>query len=587
MGKKPNDTDSASVRIEKKSKKNKNITSDIDVGVPKEKSHKHKEKKRKSESIEDGDEDRHDKGNLVNNGDLQKKDKKKKRKRDSSDPAQIEEDEPGQTDGADLERDYDQKSQSQKSNDGEVNDKGNLGNDGDLQKKDKKKKRKRDSSHTAQIEENEPAQNGGTNLERDSDPKSQSQSLITEGRFETNSTNEKKKKKKKKTDVQNSNAETNGIMTEGSNMEDSQDGKGKKVEVKVKGSKVKKKTTESESLENNTEKPKAKKTSKKVSFSGHVEVFPTSDTDPEKQKTKTDGLIRGKRFTPEEDAIVKQAVLNYITAHDLGDEGLNMVLNCKSYPGMKKCWQEIGTCIPYRPYGAVYHRGHALFEKGEKWTPEEIESLKELHDKYGNNWKEMGAELGKHRFRVKDMWRRIKFVNIKKGKWSQDEYQNLYDLVNLDLQMKLNSEKKSKHGMLRDNIPWTAISDKLTTRNDATCCMKWYRQLTSSLVVENKWSDADDYRMIGVLYELDATCAEDVDWDNVLEHRPGDICRKRWDQMVKHIGHQGSKPFVEQVDILATRYCPDLAETREANKLLIKVCVLFSLLIRINSTNMC
>ncbi|KAI3809930.1 hypothetical protein L1987_19533 [Smallanthus sonchifolius] len=113
------------------------------------------------------------------------------------------------------------------------------------------------------------------------------------------------------------------------------------------------------------------------------------------------------------------------------------------------------------------------------------------------------------------------------------------------------------------NIPWTAISEKLTTRNDATCCMKWYNQLTSSLVAEKKWCDADDYRMIGALYEMDAACVEDIDWDNVLEHRPGDICLKRWNQMVKHIGDYRSKSFGEQVDILAKRYCPDLAETRE------------------------
>ena len=96
-------------------------------------------------------------------------------------------------------------------------------------------------------------------------------------------------------------------------------------------------------------------------------------------------------------------------------------------------------------------------------------------------------------------------------------------------------------------MTWIAISDKLSTRNDATCCIKWYRQLTSSLVAEKKWCDADDYRMIGKLYELDAACVDDVDWDSLLEHRTGDISRKRWDQMVKHIGDYSSKLFAEQV----------------------------------------
>ncbi|KVI10514.1 hypothetical protein Ccrd_011075 [Cynara cardunculus var. scolymus] len=92
---------------------------------------------------------------------------------------------------------------------------------------------------------------------------------------------------------------------------------------------------------------------------------------------------------------------------------------------------------------------------------------------------------------------------------------------------------------------------------------RWYNAV-NILAHGRKWCDANDYRLIGKLYEVDAACVEDVHWDNLLEHRPGNVCRKRWDQMVCHIGHQGSKPFSEQVDTLAKRYCPDLAKTREA-----------------------
>ncbi|KAM0063350.1 putative transcription factor MYB-HB-like family [Helianthus debilis subsp. tardiflorus] len=445
---------------------------------------------------------------------------KKKRDKHTEKKRKSESKDDGETDDdllmkkkSDKHKEKKRKAESKGDRDEDQHDKGNLVND-DSQKKNKKKKRKY-SSEEAQVQENELDQNAGPDVEKDRDLK---------------------REKKEKEDI-------------------------KKTDKK-------KKTKKTESVVNNTEKPKAKSKSKskKVSFSGHVEVFPTSDTEPEKQ-TNEDGLVRGKRFTPEEDAIIKQAVLDYVTTKGLGEEGLKMVLNCRSHKGMKNCWQEIGLCIPYRPHTAVYYRAHNLFERAEtrSWTSEEIESLKEFHEKYGNDWKKIAEELGKHRFHVKDTWRRIKLANLKGGRWSQEEYQNLYDLVNLDLQMKISGEekKKSKHGMLRDNIPWTAISEKLSTRSDATCCEKWYNQLTSSLVAEKKWSDADDYRMIGALYELDAGCVDDVDWDNVLEHRDGDVCLKRWNQMVKHIGDYGSKTFGEQVDILAERYCPDLAETRE------------------------
>lgn len=74
----------------------------------------------------------------------------------------------------------------------------------------------------------------------------------------------------------------------------------------------------------------------------------------------------------------------------------------------------------------------------------------------------------------------------------------------------------------------------------------------------------NDYRLVNALFTLDACCMEEVDWDNLLEHRPGDVCRKWWNQMVQYIGEHGGKSFAEQVEILAKRFCPDLLEVREA-----------------------
>ncbi|KAK6152306.1 hypothetical protein DH2020_014941 [Rehmannia glutinosa] len=309
------------------------------------------------------------------------------------------------------------------------------------------------------------------------------------------------------------------------------------------------------------------KSNKKVRFSGQDEVFPLpGDSNTEKENEEEDNLVRGKRFTREEDEIVKEAVFNYILEHDLGDEGLNMVLNCIKYPMVKGCWKEIASAIPYRPYTAIYYRAQILFRRSEtrKWTQEEYDEILKHQQEHGNEWKELAEELGRHSLHVKDTWRRIKLRNRKKGQWSQEEYQKLFDLVNSDLLLKVSEEKKSKYGMLRDNICWTAISDVLATRSQATCCLKWYKQLTSTMVAEGAWADADDYRLVGALYSIDATCIEDVDWDNLIDDRTRYVCRKRWNQMVLHIGQHGNKSFAERVEILAQRYCPHLLEAREA-----------------------
>ncbi|POO01180.1 Octamer-binding transcription factor [Trema orientale] len=324
---------------------------------------------------------------------------------------------------------------------------------------------------------------------------------------------------------------------------------------------TKKDSETNDSSENPTQQGKFKR----VSFSDRVEVFSSSNGPSWSRKKQVEGLVRGKRFTPEEDEKVKEAVFGYIEERGLGDEGLNMVLNCKQYPEVKNCWKYIGASIPWRPHDSVYYRAHILFERDEnrKWTAEEYEYILKYHKEHGSEWKKLSKHLNKHRIHVKDTFRRIKCTSLNKGRWSQDEYQNLFDLVNKDLRIRASEEKKSKHGMLRDNICWGAISEKLSSRHYAACCMKWYQQLTSSMVAEGLWVDTDDYRLLDALSDLDAACIEDVDWDNLLEHRDGDICRKRWNQMVKHIGEYGNKSFSEQVEILSERYSLDVLEARE------------------------
>lgn len=339
------------------------------------------------------------------------------------------------------------------------------------------------------------------------------------------------------------------------------------MEDKIKTDKGKIKKRKREKVGHSSEDPTHEKSEKRVRFSGQVQIFPSlNDSSDEKHEIEEENLVHGKRFSKLEDEIIKEAVHKYIEVHNLGEEGLKKVLNARSYPEIKGCWKEIGSALPYRPSKAFYCRAQVLFRRSEsrKWTEEEYEMVLKFQKEHGNNWKVLADELGKHRWHVKDTWRRIKLPNRNKGQWTQEEYQNLFDLVNTDLRLKLSEEKKSKHGMLRDNIAWGAISENLSTRTDANCCLKWYDQLTSPMVAKGEWADTDDYRLVDALFELDASCIEDVDWDNLLDHRPGEICRKRWNQMILHIGQLGNKSFTDQVEVLAKRYRPDLVEVREA-----------------------
>ncbi|KAF2929620.1 uncharacterized protein [Oryza sativa Japonica Group] len=59
-----------------------------------------------------------------------------------------------------------------------------------------------------------------------------------------------------------------------------------------------------------------------------------------------------------------------------------------------------------------------------------------------------------------------------RGQWTKHKYQNLFDLVKLDLQVKAYQNYDAGNRQFRYNIVWEDISEKLTTRNRKNCCIK-------------------------------------------------------------------------------------------------------------------
>ncbi|CAN8233240.1 unnamed protein product [Cochlearia groenlandica] len=545
-----------------KRKRDDNDDDDLGAETDERKSHKKKKKKKKKPSV-DLEVEESSLSSPALDSNKKRKEKKKKKKKELSDDSKAEEKDLNSTK---------EENKEMESEDSEVEK-----NNNDFTKDANKEKKKMKQMDDIEAEEKD------LNSTKDAKKKKQSEDSEVEenNKDSTKDANREKKKKKKQMD---------DIETEEKDLNSTKDAKKKKKkkqsedsEVEKDAKKKKKRSKDSEVEEDANKKKKKKqklcesdkdvttpssKSSKKVKFSDKVEIFPsedeTNDDEEEEEVEEAAGLVRGKRFTKEEDALLKQAVLQYIDNHALGDEGLQMVLHCKAHPKLKGCWKEIASAIPWRPYTSIYYRAHTVFEAGSKgvWTEEDLELVKEFQKKHGNDWRTLADAMGKHRIHVKDAWRRIR-LNMNKGHWSREEYQSLFDLVNKDIKMKAFKEKHSKHGMLRDNIPWMAISDKLGTRNHSVCCLKWYDQLVSPMVAKGIWANVDDYRLLEELMKLDAACIDDVEWDNLLENRDGEACRKRWNQMVQHIGIPGSKTFAEQVEILSERYCPELAEDRE------------------------
>ncbi|KAM0843344.1 hypothetical protein ACQ4PT_057768 [Festuca glaucescens] len=309
----------------------------------------------------------------------------------------------------------------------------------------------------------------------------------------------------------------------------------------------------------------SKNKGKRVSFADSAEVFGIGGGDDGEGGSSDDSkFVHGQRFSPEEDATLMEAIRDFIEMKQLGEKGFEMIRSPREHKELRRCWDVIGKSLPHRPHNAIYRRARILLNRSDqrKWTQEEKEYIRRFVRKNGTEWKTLARELGKCDIHVKDTWRRIKSENLKKGHWTQDEHQKLFDLVNLDLRIKAHQIKDPDNRKLRDNISWEAISDKLTTRNHKNCCLKWYDTLASPMVRKGIWADVDDYLMVEALQKDDAVCVEDVDWDSLLDHRSGEVCRQRWNQMVRGIGGHREKPFIEQVEVLSRRYCPEMIEYR-------------------------
>ncbi|GLJ07819.1 hypothetical protein SUGI_0074730 [Cryptomeria japonica] len=316
------------------------------------------------------------------------------------------------------------------------------------------------------------------------------------------------------------------------------------------------------------------KKQKKVTFSSQVQVCDTEemmdkeDSEdpgfPGEISDKQDQIVWGKRYSPEEDQAIRDAISKYIKEHGLAEaEGLQMILNCKKHTEVRNCWKEIAAALPWRPFKSVYVRGHILYERSNErcWTQDEIEGLRRLHDEHGKKWNKIAQVLGKCRYHVKDKWRAIRRGVMKQGALSQDEYQRLSDLVHYNLQLKLSEkEQECTHRRHRDNINWEAIADKMGTRDHVFCCKKWYGSFVSSLIEAGLWESGDDKVLLRRLLETNASNEEAVDWDDLVKGRSGEICKKRWKQMVRQLGEPRNKQLFEKIDLLVRRYAPELME---------------------------
>ncbi|XP_019680964.1 cyclin-D-binding Myb-like transcription factor 1 isoform X2 [Felis catus] len=254
-----------------------------------------------------------------------------------------------------------------------------------------------------------------------------------------------------------------------------------------------------------------------------------------------------------------------------------------------------------RPLFAVYRRVLRMYDDRNhvgKYTPEEIEKLKELRIKHGNDWATIGAALGRSASSVKDRCRLMKdtcntgweeelmvpealrsqlcqppprwcrnrsgegkaeetgasgrqrrefpVLNLGSseeqtpGKWTEEEEKRLAEVVH-----ELTSTEPGD--IVTQGVSWAAVAERVGTRSEKQCRSKWLNYLNWKQSGGTEWTKEDEINLILRIAELDVADENDINWDLLAEGwssvRSPQWLRSKWWTIKRQIANHKDVSF--------------------------------------------
>ncbi|XP_010857432.1 cyclin-D-binding Myb-like transcription factor 1 isoform X2 [Bos indicus] len=203
-----------------------------------------------------------------------------------------------------------------------------------------------------------------------------------------------------------------------------------------------------------------------------------------------------------------------------------------------------------RPLFAVYRRVLRMYDDRNhvgKYTPEEIEKLKELRIKHGNDWATIGAALGRSASSVKDRCRLMKDT-CNTGKWTEEEEKRLAEVVH-----ELTSTEPGD--IVTQGVSWAAVAERVGTRSEKQCRSKWLNYLNWKQSGGTEWTKEDEINLILRIAELDVADENDINWDLLAEGwssvRSPQWLRSKWWTIKRQIANHKDVSFPASADSAA------------------------------------
>ncbi|XP_013927162.1 PREDICTED: cyclin-D-binding Myb-like transcription factor 1 [Thamnophis sirtalis] len=201
-----------------------------------------------------------------------------------------------------------------------------------------------------------------------------------------------------------------------------------------------------------------------------------------------------------------------------------------------------------RPLFAVYRRVLRMYDDRNhvgKYTPEEIEKLKELRIKHGNDWATIGAALGRSASSVKDRCRLMKDT-CNTGKWTEKEERRLAEVVH-----EMTSTEPGD--IVTQGVSWAAVAERVGTRSEKQCRSKWLNYLNWKQSGGTEWTKEDEINLILRIAELEVADENGINWDLLAEGwssvRSPQWLRSKWWTIKRQIANHKEVSFPGKVTL--------------------------------------
>ncbi|KLU90979.1 hypothetical protein MAPG_09504 [Magnaporthiopsis poae ATCC 64411] len=315
----------------------------------------------------------------------------------------------------------------------------------------------------------------------------------------------------------------------------------------------------------------------------------TSAGPPEKGKQKENrskGDYASGPFTAQENAAIQRAVEEFRAEHDMSQQAINTMIHQNpvgsgSTDLHRELWEKVAPACPRRRRQKIILRARALFHNfvgRGVFTPEQDQELRELVEKMGQKWAEIGRIVDRNPLDLRDRWRNYAVCGDKKKAetWEENEVSRLTDLVVDAINTILRSRgqdfssEESREQAERD-VAWDVISKHMDrTRSAKQCREKWVllqarraqnsdgsgneddvvtRALEKMRADLRKMTPSDKHTLIKAIHMTEVTTDEKIPWAKL-----GDAAfQKRWNRDTLRIMWSRLRPTIPGHEHLNTR----------------------------------